>query len=345
MEILVTGATGFIGGALCRRLINAGYRVRALHRPASRLDLLEGLPVQRVTGDLTDPPSLEAAVQGVDVIFHIGAALSGSYAPHQMAAVTVGGTRSLLHAARQAGVHRLVHCSSVAALGMPAQSAFGSSAPLMDERHAWNANPDVWPYGYAKYLAELEVSYAIAVGLDAVIVNPSVVLGAGDLYRQRSSFVAQVAGRRVKFLTQRGLNIVHVEDVVDGLLAACERGRCGERYILGGENIPIPALLKEIARLAGVPAPRIPLPAWLVRLSAPLAKAVAPILRLPIQPSQFKQAGLYFYVDNSKARRELGLARPRPLDQAIAETLAWFKAQPASFVPSQTALNPPHRVE
>ncbi len=327
MRILVTGASGFIGAALCRVLCARGHEVSAFHRPTSNLKLLEDLPVAHVLGDLTQPASLESAVAGMDAIFHAGAQL-GSAPTARMYAVTVEGTRALLQAALEARVSRFIHTSSAAALGVPAAEVEGRRM-LMDETHAWNYRPDYWPYGYAKYLAELEVQKAVARGLEAVIVNPSVVLGAGDIYRQTSSIVVQTARRRIPVMIEGGLNVVHLEDVVAGHLAAWERGRPGERYLLTGENLSVPDFIRKIAAVAGVPAPTLYFPAGLARRAAGLLKLLKPYLHLAVTPEQLRQAGQYFYFDNRWSRKTLDLPDPRPAEEAIQAAYAWFKSSGA----------------
>lgn len=323
MKVLVTGSSGFIGGALCRALCaREGYEVVAFHRPSSTLRLLEDLPVQHAIGDLTQPATLQAAMSGVEVVFHAGALL-GTSQPGRSYAVTVQGTQSVLQAARVAGVRRVVHTSSVAALGVP-EAGRSSGRGLLTENHAWNYRPDYWPYGYAKYLAELEVQRAVSLGQDVVVVNPSLVFGAGDIYRQSNSPVVQVARQNLPFITEAGVNVVHLEDVVEGHLAALERGKCGERYILGGENLTVEQLVKLIAELAGVMPPSLMLPPGLVRSLSGVFGVFQSFLQLPVSIQELRLAGYYFYYETEKARLELGLPRPRPAREALSAALDWF---------------------
>lgn len=325
MKVLVTGSTGFIGAHLCRALISKGCQVRAFHRASSARRLLDGLPVEHAIGDLTRPETLQAALAGMDVVFHTAALLGGREEPGKMYAVTVEGTRFLIQAALQAGIKRMVHTSSVAALGVPERIQFNvADQALLNENHTWNYRPDYWPYGYAKYLAELEIQKAITQGLDAVIVNPALVIGAGDIYRQNSSIIVQVARQRLPALIDGGINLVHIDDVVAGHLAALERGRCGERYILGGENLTHIQVVHKIAKIVGVKAPRMVLPTGLVRKIAGISWMVQPFLDTPLAVRQLHLAGLYFYYDTSKARVKLGLTEPKPSDHAIEEAYAWF---------------------
>jgi dihydroflavonol-4-reductase len=325
MHILVTGSTGFIGAHLCRGLLVRGHQVRAFHRASSSLRLLEGLEVEHALGDLTQPESLQAAIEGIEVVFHAAAWMGGHDQPGRQYTVTVEGTRNVLQAAYKAGVRRVVHTSSAAALGIPDFTGQNREPQLISENHTWNYRPDFYPYGYAKYLAELEAQKAIAQGLDVVIVNPTVVFGAGDIYRQTSSLVTQVAERRLSVAIEGGINCVHIADVVDGHLAALACGKTGQRYILGGENLTHLRLLQMIAECAGVPEPGIVLPTGLVRAMTGPARLLQTFLSLPVSPELLRLAGYCFYYDLQKAESGLGLTQHRPVKEAITEAYNWFK--------------------
>jgi dihydroflavonol-4-reductase len=320
MKVLVTGSSGFIGGTLCRLLVESGYEVRAFHRSTSNLRLLEGLAVEHVIGDLSQPESVQAAVEGVEAVFHL-AAWVGMNDPGRLYAITVEGTRAVVQAALKAGVGRLVYTSSVAALGMPRPGI----PSLHDEHFTWNFTPELLPYGYAKYLAELEIQRGVAQGLDAVTVNPALVIGPGDLYRRATSFILKIAGRKIGVAVEGGVNVVHVADVARGQIAALQHGGRGERYILGGQNLTYLDLAQRIARIAGVSLPGVVLPGGLVRGLRGLGRLFEHFFELPVTADVFILAGRYLYFDTCKARTELGLPDPVGVDQSITETLAWYQ--------------------
>lgn len=323
MLILVTGSTGFIGSQLCRALLTRGEHVRAFHRPASPQILLDGLDVEHALGDITLPETVKRAMLGVEAVFHT-AALLGRRSGN-MYEVTVEGTRTVLDASMDAGVSKFIHTSSVAALGVPEN---GVSLPVeLDENHAWNLGPGSWPYGYAKHLAEVEVVKAVQRGLDASIVNPALVIGAGDLNKISGEVILRVANGGTPIAISGGLNAVHINDVVEGHLKALEHGKPGERYILGCENLTHVRLLEIIAEVAGVKPPRVVLPTRFVRALAKPISIANKWKNLPFQGEALSRVGYHFYYDTRKAQRELGVRCTRSVKEAVAESYAWYQEQ------------------
>ena len=328
MLTLVTGSTGFIGSHLCRALTAAGHEVRAFHRPNSSLLLLKNLDVEHCIGDITQPDCLADALKGVEVVFHTAAKLGIPRDPDLMYAITVGGTKKVLNAARAAGVRRVIHTSTVAALGVPEKSHRKNIAPPeLNEYHTWNFPAKWWPYGHSKYLAEMEVQNAVANGLDAIIVNPALVIGAGDINRVGGNAIIKAAQGILIAVPPGGLNVVHIDDVVRGHLLALERGRTGERYILGGQNLGHMEFLQIVADVVGVQKPRAAIPEWLVRgLTGPVEIA-AKFLPLPIGGDLMHKAGYFFYYDTHKARQGLGLSDLRSTPTAIEDAYLWYRQQ------------------
>jgi len=319
---LVTGATGFIGANLVEALGQRGWRVRALHRAASSLKALAGLAYESAIGDVTEPASLAPAMRDVDVVFHVAAVADYWRSdPSRLMQVNVEGTRNVLRAAREAGVRRVVFTSSCAALGQP---PFGRA---LDERAQFNLRPDDFPYGYSKYLAEQVCQEFVRAGLDVVIVNPAVVFGPRDVNLVSSSLVIAAARRGLPFALPGGVSAIDVADACAGHIAAAERGRTGERYILTTENLSYQQLFTMLAEVVGRPCPRLILPRWVFRLAAPMVGFARDRLgvRLPVSSEQVRFAAETFWFDASKARCELGLT-PRPVREAIQRTYDWYVA-------------------
>ncbi|HWA80059.1 MAG TPA: hopanoid-associated sugar epimerase [Acetobacteraceae bacterium] len=322
--VLVTGATGFVGSAVARALAARGERLRLLARRRSEQRNLAGIDGEIIEGDLTDPASLARAVAGCRQVFHVAA----DYRlwvpdPDAMLRTNVEGTRALMRAARKAGVERIVHTSSVAALGLdPA----GRPA---DETTALDPASLIGTYKRSKYLAEQAVMEEARGGLPVVIVNPSSPVGPGDIKPTPTGrMVLDAARGRIPAYVETGLNIVHVDDVAAGHLLAAERGRPGERYILGGENFPLGLLLALIAEIAGRRPPRIRLP---IAPLVPLAFVAEGVARLTGRaPSLTREtlamARKTMFFSSAKAEAELGY-RARPARAAIEDALAWFRGQ------------------
>ncbi len=321
MKVLVTGATGFVGSNVAAALAARGDRVRVLRRTTSRLDALEGVPVEYVVGDILDPDSLAAAMQGCRLVFHVAA--TSQYwrsSKETIYRVNVDGTRNVVRAALAAGVERMVHTSSVAALGYPPRGALADESQVFPQSLSW------WAYGHSKYLAELEVQKGVAQGLPAVIVNPTIVLGPRDVNFISGSLIRASVKGQLRVVPPGGSNMVHVADVVAGQLAAAERGRIGERYILGGENLSHREAATIVAEVTGGPRPLLVLPYWSLSPLAWLVDALNTFSRRPplVTGEQIRLGGETFYVDSSKAVRELGLPQT-PFRQAAADAYAWYR--------------------
>lgn len=320
---LITGGTGFLGSHVARNLVAAGHHVRVLRRQSSPLALLEGLSVEHCIGDIMDTDSLDRAMQGCEWVFHV-AAVSDYWRSDRVKLylVNVNGTLNVLEAARRAGVRRVIFTSSGAAIG------FREDGRPADESVTFNQHPSRFPYGHSKALAEIEVRRAVSHGQDVVILNPTVVLGPGDLNQISGSAVVEIARGNVPIYPTGGVTVIDVRDVAAAQLAAAERGRSGERYILGTLDISHKAMLKLIAEIAGVRAPSIPVPATLT----PMAAAIAEILQwalsrvgqsLPIDANQIRLSARHLYFDCRKAWRELG--EPQiDLRQSLQETYDWY---------------------
>jgi dihydroflavonol-4-reductase len=317
---LVTGATGFVGSHVCRALLSAGHRVRALHRPTSHLAAIEDLRVELITGDILDPDSLARALRGVDTVFHVAAESAYWRRPQDVFQAAVAGTRYVVEAALEADVRTLVLTSSVAALGVP------HAGELLTENHAFDLPPHAFPYGYAKYQSELTAQRLAEGRLNLVIVNPSVVLGPGDLNRISGSIVLETA-RGLSFVyNDGGVNVVHIDDVAAGHLAAAEFGATGSRYILGGENVTHYQMLTEVARLVGRRPPRLRLPNWMIPGLAAMLDVAGRFVKTPLNGAQLRMSRYRLWVDASKAQRELGLPAPKPFLQAAKDAYDWYRS-------------------
>ena len=321
MKALVTGGTGFLGANLVDGLAAAGYTARILRRQSSRLEALEGLHYEEAFGDILDRESLVRAMEGCDWVFHV-AAVSDYWRQgvEWLYRVNVEGTKQVLQAAQAAGVQRLVHTSSVIALGVPARGE------LADESLDFNISPGRFRYGHSKHLAEQEVQRAVQEGLEAVIVNPSLILGPRDLNKISGSIVIEVKRGLLRFYLPGGANYVAVEDVVAGHIAAAERGRVGERYILGGENLRHREVIDTIVEVTDGPRPLFSFPRWAIEPTA-LAVSVARRFlgnRVPANADQVRMSGIDLYFRPDKAIRELNLPQT-PFRTAVERAYNWFR--------------------
>jgi dihydroflavonol-4-reductase len=321
-KVLVTGANGFLGSWVVRRLVHEGHQVKILARPTSDLSELAGLDFEIARGDVTDLSSLRAAFAGMETVFHLAGLIAYKHAERgRMEQVNVGGTRHVLEALRGSGVSRLVHLSSVVAVG-----AGFSPREILNEESTYNVSHLDLGYFETKHQAEILVREAVGRGeVDAVMLNPSTIYGPGDARKGSRKTQLKVARGQFPFYTKGGVNIIAVEDCLDGIFSAWKKGRTGERYILAGENITIKTLFEMIARSAGVPAPHLRLPSgvvfgmgwWGDRLTA-----IGKNGGYSVENAWTSQ--LYHWFDNSKAMRELDF-NPRPAQTAVAASVAWMK--------------------
>lgn len=317
-EVLVTGGTGYIGSALVRRLCEQGARPRLLLRPWSPRAGIAGLEVEEAIGDLTDAGSIAHAMKGIEQVYHLAASVRlDPFAEEKMHRVNVLGTAAVARAAREAGVRRMVHVSSAAAIGV---GPFGRPS---DEDHPFDA-AQLGPYFRTKRGAEEVLLAEVALGLDAVIVNPSNVVGPSGVPGGLAPILRAAARGRALFYPPGAGSFVAVADVVSGCLLAMEKGRKGERYILGAENLTQRAFLTMAAEAAGAKPPR-----WSVPQGPALALARIGDLLGPRFPGAFSYlnttvVSLMFHdfcVTSEKARRELGWA-PTPVREAVAAEVA-----------------------
>lgn len=323
MKVLVTGATGFVGGAVARALIRAGVDVRALARSQSDWQNLSTLPVERVEGDLLDPPSLLTALAGCQQLYHVAAYYAlWAKDPAVFYDVNVTGTRNMLTAARQVGIERTVYCSTIGAIGLPVGGGLGTEdTPVSLQQMAGH-------YKRSKYLAEQEVLKLAREGLPVVIVNPSAPVGAGDVKPTPTGqvIVDFMKGRMPAYI-ETGMNIVDVDDVAIGHLLAMEKGRLGERYILGCKNLMLQDVFGILSRLTGVRAPSVRLPRSLVLPLAYMNQWMAHLTghppRIPLEG--VKMAKYRMHYDCRKAIHELGIPQTSP-EIALEKAVRWFRA-------------------
>lgn len=318
---LVTGGTGFVGANLVAGLAEEGIAVRVLQRESSSLEALEGLTYETVVGDVLDEAeALATAMEGCQWVFHVAAVSDYWRQPAELLyRVNVEGTRRVLAAAQMAGVQRFVFTSSLAAMGLP------RPGERLDEGDTFNLSPSRFPYGHSKHLAEEEVQGAVAGGLEAVIVNPAVVLGPRDVNQTSGSIVVEAARGLVPFVPPGGVNYVAVSDVVAGHIAAARRGRVGERYILGAHNLAHAEALPAICRVVGRRPPRLKLPGWVLPPAAVAVCASRALFGRPqiLDENQVRLLGAEIYADAGKALRELDLPQTPFLD-TVQATYNWY---------------------
>ncbi len=323
MTALVTGATGFVGAAIVRNILAAGEQVRVLSRPRSDRSNLEGLRVEVVYGDLQDPTSLQAAIKGCRRLYHTAAHYSlWDDDPAFFHRVNVEGTRQILRIAADAGVERMVYTSTVGALGIrPDRQPADETTPV-------SIDDMVGAYKRTKFLAELAAVQLAKEGLPIVIVNPSAPVGPRDIKPTPTGqmILDFIEGRMWAYL-DTGMNLVDVDDVAEGHRLAMEKGRIGEKYILGNRNLHLQEIFELLGGISGIRPPRFKAPYPLALSVAYLNEWVADwITRRPprVPLTGVKMAKKYMFFSPAKAVRELGLPQT-PIEEALEKAVRWFR--------------------
>jgi dihydroflavonol-4-reductase len=321
-SVLVTGASGFIGSAVVRRLVTEGFAVRVLVRPGSRRDHLAALGVDIFDGSINDAAAVRAALAARRFLIHVAADYRlWARDRGEIFTTNVDGTRVVMEEARQSGIERIVYTSSVATVEPRADGGPADEAAFMSTRAASGA------YQRSKIMAEALVREMTVQGLPAVIVNPATTIGPQDVRPTPTGLIIIAAATgRIPAFVDTGLNLVHVDDVARGHVAALRRGRIGERYILGGDNVRFARMLADIAGLAGRRPPRLRIP-WYAALPVAWAAEAASRLtgREPLATLEgVRHARDRMFFSTAKAEQELGI-RARPYTEALADALTWFR--------------------
>jgi dihydroflavonol-4-reductase len=320
MRAFVTGGTGFIGSHVVRSLLQSAYQVTALVRPNSNLDNLQGLDIDIVQGDLNDPHICKQ-MQGSQYLFHVAAHYSLWQKDRELLYLNnVEGTRNILAAAQKAGIERTVYTSSVAAIGV------GKSGEIVDETYQSPREKLVGDYKKSKFLAEQVAIEFAKKGQDIVIVNPSSPIGPLDIKpTPTGDIILRFLRRQMPAYVDTGLNFIDVRDVAAGHLLALEKGKGGDRYILGNQNLSLKQLLEQLSQITNLPAPQTSIPAWIPLTVAWVdEKILAPLGKTPTVPIDgVRMAQQPMYYDASKAIRELGLPQS-PLNIALKDAVDWF---------------------
>jgi dihydroflavonol-4-reductase len=318
VKALVTGASGFIGGAVARVLAARGVGVRVLLRPGTTANVPEPSKLEPVAGDLRDADSVRAAAAGCDVIFHVGGLYSFFAPAAELHAINVDGTRNVVAAARAVGA-KLVHTSSISTIG----GMRGTTVP--DETQEASTAPG--PYKESKLEAEQVVREAVKAGLDAVIVNPTFPVGWGDIKpTPTGQMIRDFLQGKIPAYLDTGMNVVDIDDVAEGHWLALERGKRGERYILGNANLTMRELLEQLAQISGRKAPRVRIPyavaLGLAHADALVSRKLHGRIRVPLEG--VKTAQEIRFASSARAVRELGLPQT-PVRTALEKAVRWFQ--------------------
>jgi dihydroflavonol-4-reductase len=324
LKVFITGATGFLGSHVARVLSDQGADLRVLIRPTSKLKNLQGLKAETVAGDLRDPASLEKAMSGCNTIFHVAA----DYRlwvrdPSEMYRSNVDGTRSLLEAARKSGVRRVVYTSSVATIG------FRTDGQPADEDSPVAVADMIGHYKRSKFMAEQIAMEAGRGGMDVVTVNPTTPIGEQDVKPTPTGrIVVDFLKRKFPAYVETGLNLVDVRECARGHVSALEKGRTGERYILGGEDLTLKQILDKLGQITGLPSPKVKLPYLFAFATGVVDEAITGMIlrREPRATVDTVRMGKKkMFASSAKAERELGW-KIVPVDSALVRAVDWFRA-------------------
>ncbi|HLW80757.1 MAG TPA: hopanoid-associated sugar epimerase [Candidatus Acidoferrales bacterium] len=335
MTTLVTGATGFVGSHVARQLVAAGESVRALARRGSRRDALDGVAVEWVEGDLRDEASLDCALKGVGRIYHVAADYRlWAKHPQEIYENNVTGTKNLLASALRARVEKFIYTSTVATIAVQR----GSELP--DEMNRTTVDEMIGSYKKSKLLAEQEALRAAHEGLPVIIVNPTTPVGPGDWKPTPTGrIILDFLLGRMPAYVDTGLNFVAVEDVAKGHLLAAERGKVGERYLLGGENLTLKQVLDALAEITALPAPTRQIPHAVALVAAYANTAFARVTnrepRIPVEGVRIARHKMF--VNDSKARRELGY-QPGSVKEALKRAVGWYVAKGYAAIPERASI-------
>lgn len=322
MATLVTGATGFIGSHIARKLVDRGERVKVLLRKSSKTTNIDDIDVERVYGDLTDLDSINEALSGCDTLYHTGGVASFRKEDYQkMEDINVGGTFNILNAAHENGLKKVIHTSSIAAIGVDSHGGIANEETKYD-----------LDYLGVKYLDTKHRGEEIALdfakkGLPLVVVNPSTVIGTGDIYLSSTAFILWFYKKKFPGYMDGTLNMVDVEDVADGHILAVEKGRIGERYILGNQNFTLLELFELLEEVTGVSKPKMKIPYFMALASGYVVERILG-MSFPnystMDLDSVKLSKLRWHFDSSKAINELGY-NPGNIKESVKNTLEWFR--------------------
>jgi len=320
MKILITGATGFLGHHLVKRLMKEGYKVKILKEGSAQIDLLKGIEVESVIGDIRDLEAVKKAVKDCEIVFHLAGIIAyWSRLNRLQYEINVEGTKNVVRACLENKIKRLIHVSSDVTIGV-------EEGKLANEEMLYNLFPLKINYCDTKFLGEVEVYKGIAKGLDAVVVCPASMYGEGDIRKIKTDMTFDFKFPMNFFYPRGGIAVVDVEDVVEGLIRAWKMGRKGERYLLIGENITFYEMRKIIAKELGRKPPSISIPSWLFTLLAYVFLGISKITknRPKLTPEMARFNKIKFYFSNEKAEKELGL-KFKSFKESIKRAIRWYK--------------------